>query len=253
MSKAIMSVLAVLALNGCAGSLPPSAESLNALPVVSYPDAPPTGDFIYKLPAGKPIDVRVLVDGNALMDKVEQTVSGQLRKDLYLYKRWASEDRTHWVKANELIGVHVRMTLPSYEAPRPGELHLTVTRRTQEGGAAVAPGKRLPYFGFAFSFKRALREMRIDVEKVIPDSPAQASGLQTHDYIVALDGQRNFQSAHEVLDYLLRKPVGSLLKLDVVRGSAPLSITVLAAEADEAQQTRIMHRLEESRVEQDGK
>lgn len=119
----------LVALSGCAGFAPPSAEKLATLPVVTYPNKPPSGDFVYKLPAGKPIDVRILADGTALATGVDQKVSASLAHDIYLHKKWASEDGQTWQAAGKLIGVRLTLALPSYETPGPGELHLTVDRK----------------------------------------------------------------------------------------------------------------------------
>lgn len=59
-------ITSLVVLTGCAALAPPSAEKLAALPVVTYPDKPAAGDFVYRLPARKPIDVRILADGTAL-------------------------------------------------------------------------------------------------------------------------------------------------------------------------------------------
>lgn len=122
-------VPSLVALSGCAGFAPPSAEKLATLPVVTYPNKPPSGDFVYKLPAGKPIDVRILVDGTALTKGADQKVSASLAHDIYLHKKWASEDGQTWQAADKLIGVRLTLTLPSYETPKPGEMHLTVDRK----------------------------------------------------------------------------------------------------------------------------
>lgn len=119
----------LVVLTGCAGFTPPSAEKLAALPVVTYPDKPAAGEFVYKLPAGKPIDVRILADGTALATGADQKVSASLAHDIYLHKKWASEDGQTWLAADKLIGVKLTITLPSYETPGPGEMHLTVNRQ----------------------------------------------------------------------------------------------------------------------------
>lgn len=125
----IVSALTLLSLGGCAS--PPSADKLAALPVVTYPDQPAAGsDYVYKLPAGKPIELRMLADGSALTGSVDQALSARLGHDIYLHKRWASEDGRHWVDARELIGVHLTLRLPSYETPGPGKMHLNVERKT---------------------------------------------------------------------------------------------------------------------------
>lgn len=57
-------LLLALSLTGCASMFPPSVEKLASLPVVEFPNQPPVGDFIFKLPAGKPIPTRVAIEGN---------------------------------------------------------------------------------------------------------------------------------------------------------------------------------------------
>ncbi len=131
MSRVLAYALPVLAaLSGCALT-PPSADKLAALPVVTYPDKPTSADYVYKLAAGKPIDINMRADGSALSAPVEQKISANLARDLYLHKRWASEDGKTWKAADKLIGVNLRITLPSYEAPGPGEMHLSVDRKAE--------------------------------------------------------------------------------------------------------------------------
>lgn len=120
-----------------------------------------------------------------------------------------------------------------------------------EAHMATPPREKVPYFGFAFNYPYGLPEMRIRVHSVIPDTPAQASGLLPDDSITALDGKRDFKTAYEVLDYLSRKPVGSVLRLDIVRNGAQLSISIVAVEANEAQQASIVRNLEKSKAEQE--
>jgi len=131
MKRFTLGAFALFVLAGCAG-LPPSAEKLAALPVVTYPDKPGTGDFIYKLPAGKPIALNVLVDGSALVNAANQTLTASLKHDLYLHKHWASEDGQHWVPSHDLVDGNLNMTIPSYESPQPGEIHLTFNRKVAD-------------------------------------------------------------------------------------------------------------------------
>jgi hypothetical protein len=126
----LLAISALVVLTGCAALTPPPAKTLAALPVVTYPDTPPAGDFVYRLPAGQPIDMRILVDGSALASGAAQKVSASLAHDIYLYKKWASEDGRTWHDASKLIDVKLTIKLPSYETPAPGEMHLTVDRKT---------------------------------------------------------------------------------------------------------------------------
>lgn len=133
MKRTIVFILISGTLSACSGlCYPPSAEKLAALPIVTYPDKPGSADFIYKLPANKPIDLHFLADGSALANSVSQTLSANLKQDLYLHESWASEDGKHWVKVHELISAKFTMALPSYETPSPGEMHLTVDRKVPD-------------------------------------------------------------------------------------------------------------------------
>lgn len=127
---ALLALSTLFILPGCASLMSPPSEKLAALPVVSYPENQPAGDFVYKLPAGKPIEIRVRADGSALAAPVAQTVSASLTSDLYLHGQWASEDGRTWQRADQLVGVNLRIVLPSQETPGPGDIHLTVDRKT---------------------------------------------------------------------------------------------------------------------------
>lgn len=125
----IPSLLLMLSVSGCASLFPPSAEQLASLPVVVFPDTPPAGDFVFKLPAGKPIPTRVAIEGNLLTAGVEQTLTTSLTKDLYVHKRWVSEDGKNWRPVGKELSVELALSLPSDEHPKPGEIVLRVNRK----------------------------------------------------------------------------------------------------------------------------
>lgn len=120
-------------LSGCCSliHIPPSAEDLARLPVVEFPDTPPAGDFILKLPKGKPIPVQVSVKGSLLSESVEDTLHATIKRDLFVHKEWASWDGKNWEIATDLVGVDLRLALPSYEHPKPGEIALQVDQKSR--------------------------------------------------------------------------------------------------------------------------
>jgi hypothetical protein len=122
-------LVAILVLSGCASLSRPSAEQLAALPTVEFPNTPPTGDFIFKLPGGKPIPTQVIIEGSALASGASQTLNATLPRDLYVYRNWVSEDGKNWKPAGELLKVEVAVTLPSQEHPKPGEIRVKVDRK----------------------------------------------------------------------------------------------------------------------------
>jgi hypothetical protein len=91
---------------------------LAALPRVTYPDKPTTTDYVCKLPAGKPLDFNVRTEGSALSAPIEQKISASPARDLGLHK--------HGKAADKLNCVNLRISLPSCEAPGPGEMYLKV-------------------------------------------------------------------------------------------------------------------------------
>jgi hypothetical protein len=128
MSRFVFSALAALALTGCASMTPPSPEKLASLPVVVFPAKPPAGEFIFKLPKGKPIPTHVIIDGTALASGADQTLDATLANDLYIYGKWISEDGQHWKPAKDMIDVRVTVSLPSDVNPKPGEIRVTVDK-----------------------------------------------------------------------------------------------------------------------------
>lgn len=119
-----------LTLGGCASLGKPSDEKIAALPVVELGGTPPAGEFVFKIPGGRPIPVRVTLDGSALKTNVEQTINTSVPADIYLYKQWVSEDGRQWKPASDVFDVHADILLPSGESPKGGDIHLTVDRKT---------------------------------------------------------------------------------------------------------------------------
>lgn len=121
--------LALLSLSACASLSPPSAATLASLPVVTFPETPPAGDFVFRLPAGKPIPSRLAIQGTALATGAEQTLSVTLPRDLYVHKRWVSEDGKNWQPVGDVLAIDLSLTLPSDEHPEPGEIILRIDRK----------------------------------------------------------------------------------------------------------------------------
>lgn len=120
--------LALLSLSACASLSPPSA-TLASLPVVTFPETPPAGDFVFRLPAGQPIPSRLAIQGTALATGAEQTLSVTLPRDLYVHKRWVSEDGKNWQPVGDVLAIDLSLTLPSDEHPKPGEMILRIDRK----------------------------------------------------------------------------------------------------------------------------
>lgn len=127
--RSLAAGIALVSLTGCAGLFPPSAATLASLPVVTFPDTPPVGDFVFRLPAGKPIPSRVAIQGTALATGAEQTLVVTLPRDLYVHKRWVSEDGKNWKPLGDALAIELSLSLPSDEHPKPGEMILRINRK----------------------------------------------------------------------------------------------------------------------------
>lgn len=131
--KRLTAAALALSLCACSSLIKPSDSQLAALPVVTYPDKPaPNSEYVYKLPAGEPLAMRVISEGSAFSETSEQMTYARLKKDIYLYRRWASDDGKTWHDGHKLIDLHLAISIPSYEAPGPGEMRLKVDRRAAE-------------------------------------------------------------------------------------------------------------------------
>ena len=67
------------------------------------------------------------------------------------------------------------------------------------------------------------------ISQVAPDSPAEAAGLLVGDVVVAFDGQP-IQDADDLLTRLRGNRIGTAVPLTIVRGTAPVDVTVTVAE-----------------------
>jgi hypothetical protein len=129
MSRLALLGLTVLSLSGCATMTQPAPEKLASLPVVEFPAAPATDEYILKIPAGKPIPTRVVIEGSALTRGADQSLDVTLPRDLYLYRQWVSDDGKSWRAGQDEMEIRVTVLLPSHERPEPGEIRVKVDRK----------------------------------------------------------------------------------------------------------------------------
>ena len=122
-----LALLGLAALGGCATARVPTADTLATLPVVTFGDpAPNHTDYVLYFPAGKPIPSEMFVRGTALVRDAEGRLEVALKRDLYVYKGWASFDKKEWRPDRELITVAVLVKVPSPVHPRAGQLGVQI-------------------------------------------------------------------------------------------------------------------------------
>lgn len=106
--------IAALSLSACASLMPPpSAETVAALPTIRFGQpAPESKDFVLLYPAGALLPMDVSITGNLFEKNEQTTLTPRLKRDIYLYKIWASYDGKTWQRATQLVGGKIELRLP---------------------------------------------------------------------------------------------------------------------------------------------
>ncbi len=68
-----------------------------------------------------------------------------------------------------------------------------------------------------------------EIERVVPDSPAEAAGFRRGDVVVSAGGE-SVSSVAELRALVLSRPFGDALAVEVIRGAEPKTLSVLPAE-----------------------
>lgn len=106
MKNILLTTVVLLALVGCAAFQPAPVETISKLPVVRVGDSPPANsEYVVFFPAGYAFPVKLKVSGSLFPSEKEIESQIVLSKNLYLYKYWASHDRTIWKNSHELLSV----------------------------------------------------------------------------------------------------------------------------------------------------
>ena len=118
-------IVAGLSLGGCASMFPPKAEDLAQAPMVRFGEAAPTGkEFVTFFPAGAPLPVVATVDGTLLERKASASMQVALKRDVYLYRQWASFDGKTWVASKDAVGGKFLIELPGVkDGKNPGSMN----------------------------------------------------------------------------------------------------------------------------------
>jgi serine protease Do len=103
---------------------------------------------------------------------------------------------------------------------------LKTAGRVNYGGMGISVQNMTPTLALGLHISR---EWGIIVSDVAPDSPAEKAGVQIQDLIVAIDGQ-TLANPPQFFASLYSKRVGSQARLEVVRGSQSVVLTVSVAQ-----------------------
>lgn len=102
--RTITTVLAIIALSGCASLAPPTSEKLAALPTFEIGQTVPADqEYILHIAAGKPIPFTLEVSGSAIAQPGTASTFVESRQAVYVYKHWASLDGKNWLPSQQLF------------------------------------------------------------------------------------------------------------------------------------------------------
>jgi hypothetical protein len=118
---------ACLGLTGCASLMSPPdeppADELAKATVVEYGQPAPSQPFVLHYRAGVPLAIVASVSGTLLEKEDKANLQVALRRDIYLYKYWASFDGRTWQLGDKLVASLFRIDLPgSKDGTAPGAM-----------------------------------------------------------------------------------------------------------------------------------
>jgi hypothetical protein len=107
---------------GIATAAPPSYNELAKLPVIPFGDPTPSSDYILLFPAGKPVTISVSIEGSLFVKNASAELMVTPKREILVFRDWASLDGVKWVPRSELIKSDVVVKVPGYNHPYPGIL-----------------------------------------------------------------------------------------------------------------------------------
>jgi len=126
--------------------------------------------------------------------------------------------------------------IPWADEPRPAVGAWVAAPGTEEGkplavGVIGGPRRKIPQKGGVLGIGVDHADHGARVVKVLPDSPAQAAGLQIDDVITHVEGDPA-EGLHELIAAIRRHPPGHTVRLTVQRGDETLEISARLARID---------------------
>ena len=131
MKRLIISAIIAISttLTACAG-LPPSATDIAKVPQIQFGQPLPEGkDYVLHFPAGTPLPVSTVVDGNLFEHEGHATFNVTLKHDVYVYRQFASFDGQNWQPSRKLIETYLELQIPQKDGTNAGMLHLKIDQK----------------------------------------------------------------------------------------------------------------------------
>lgn len=129
LTRIMITAIACVVLSACAG-LPPSTADIAKAPQIRFGQPLPKGDnYVLLFPAGTPLPVSTVVDGSLFEHNSQATLHVTLKRDVYVYRQFASFDGKNWRPARELIETRLELQIPQKDGSNAGILHLKLDQK----------------------------------------------------------------------------------------------------------------------------
>ena len=129
LTRILIATTTCIALTACAG-LPPSASEMTKVPQIQFGQPLPEGkDYILHFPAGTPLPVSAVVDGNLFEHDGQSILHVTLKRDVYVYRQFASFDGLNWEPSRKLIETHLEVQIPQKDGSNAGLLHMKIDQK----------------------------------------------------------------------------------------------------------------------------
>lgn len=117
------------ALTACAG-IPPSTAEIAKVPQIQFGQPLPEGNnYVLHFPAGTPLPVSTIVDGNLFEHEGQATFHVTLKRDVYTYRQFASFDGLNWQPSRKLIETQLELQIPQKGGSNAGMLHIKMDQK----------------------------------------------------------------------------------------------------------------------------
>ena len=129
LARILIAATTCAVLTACAG-LPPSAAEIGKTPQIRFGQPLPEGDnFVLLFPAGTPLPVSTVVDGNLFEHDGQATLHVTLKRDVYVFRQFASFDGQNWQPVRKMIETNLELQIPQKDGSNAGMLHVRMDQK----------------------------------------------------------------------------------------------------------------------------
>ena len=129
LTRMLIAASTCVALTACAG-LPPSTAEIAKAPQIRFGQPLPEGkDYVLFFPAATPLPASIVVDGSLFEQEGHASFNVTLKRDIYLYRQFASFDGKNWQLGRDLIKSQLELQIPQKDGGNAGMLHLKMDQK----------------------------------------------------------------------------------------------------------------------------